>query len=76
MIVIEIITGIPVWMSYKCRLKTINGKTLINTGLLGVQGREQKKILLKQQALKNLKSVLKKYDCYNLGEMNDLVDLI
>lgn len=46
-ILVEILTGIPVWMSYKCKLKTINGKTLINTGLLGVQGREGSKILLK-----------------------------
>ena len=63
-------------MSYKCRLKTANGKSLMNTGLLGVTGREPKKILTKQAVLKNVKGVLKKYDTYNYGDNNDLVDLI
>ena len=77
MILVEILTGIPVWMSYKCRLKTLHGKTIINTGLLGVQGREGKKIYLKQQqVLKTVRTILKKSDCYGLCEDPDLLDLI
>jgi hypothetical protein len=45
---LEILTGFPLWLSLKGRVATSNGKSIIGTGLFGVQGREGKKILLKQ----------------------------
>jgi hypothetical protein len=42
-------------MSLKCRAQTATGKSLVSLGILGVQGRDGKKILAKQQqSLKNL----------------------
>jgi serine/threonine protein kinase len=76
-ILLEILTGFPIWMSLKCRLKTSSGKNLLGTGLFGVQGREGKKILLKQQTVfKNIRHTLKKYDCYGFEENDQLLDLI
>lgn len=46
-ILIEIATGCPIWMSLKCRVSTIDGKSVMCSGLLGVQGRDQKKIIVK-----------------------------
>jgi hypothetical protein len=34
-------------MSLKCRMSTVDGKSVIGSGLLGVQGREQKRIIQK-----------------------------
>lgn len=76
-ILLEIVTGFPIWMSLKCRLKTSSGKNIVGTGLFGVQGREGKKILLKQQqVLKNIRTTLRKYDCYGLEENEALLDLL
>jgi len=44
-ILLEIMTGFPLWLSLKGRVVGNNGKSVIGTGLLGVQGREGKKIL-------------------------------
>ena len=42
-------------MSLKCRIVTVDGKSTLGCGLLGVQGREQKRIVVKQQQVfKNL----------------------
>ncbi len=35
-ILLEIASGCPVWMSLKCRMSTVDGKSVIGTGLLGV----------------------------------------
>ena len=35
-ILLEILTGIPVWMSLKCRAQTVTGKSLVSLGILGV----------------------------------------
>lgn len=47
-ILLEIVSGCPVWMSLKCRIATVDGKSTLGSGLLGVQGREQKRIIVKQ----------------------------
>lgn len=53
-IVLEIITGAPLWMSLKCRVD-IGAKTALRMGLFAVKGRAYDKILIKQ------KSVLEKF---------------
>ena len=44
----EVMTGFPLWLAMKGRVQTAGGKSIIGTGLFGVQGREGKKILAKQ----------------------------
>jgi serine/threonine protein kinase len=76
-ILLEIVTGFPVWMSLKCRASTANGKSVMGAGIFGVQGREGKKILVKQQQLlKNLPATLKKYECYGLNQDPLFMDLL
>ncbi len=54
-ILLEIVTGFPLWLSLKGRIGAPNGKNIIGMGVFGVQGREGKKILQKQLViLKNL----------------------
>jgi serine/threonine protein kinase len=76
-ILLEIITGFPVWMSLKCRVSTVDGKSVLGQGIFGVQGREGKRILIKQQGiLKNLSANLKKYECYGLDSDPYFMDLL
>lgn len=76
-ILIEIVTGFPVWMSLKCRVSTVTGKSVLGQGLLGVQGREGKRILVKQQQVfKNIPQTLKKYECYGLDHDKQFLDLM
>ena len=64
-------------MSLKCRVTTATGKSLLGSGLFGVQGREGKRILKKQQqVLKNLPATLKKHECYGLDQNPDFMDLL
>lgn len=64
-------------MSLKCRIATVDGKSTIGSGLLGVQGREQKRIIVKQQQVfKNLNSTLKKFECYGLDKDAYFMDLL
>ena len=37
-ILLEILTGFPLWLSLKGRVKGSNGKNIINYGLFGVSG--------------------------------------
>ena len=48
-ILLEIVSGCPVWMSLKCRVQTVDGKSVLGSGLLGVAQRDQKKIIQKVQ---------------------------
>ena len=76
-ILMEIITGFPVWMSLKCRVSTVDGKSVLGQGIFGVQGREGKRILVKQQTiLKSLSTTLKKYECYGLDQDPYFMDLL
>lgn len=67
---VELMTGIPIWMSLKCKTSTFTTKSSIGTGLLGVPGRDPKKILAKLHEF--LKSWpphgLGKYECYGLNK--------
>jgi dual specificity tyrosine-phosphorylation-regulated kinase 2/3/4 len=49
-ILLEMVTGFPLWMSYKGRVVSDTRGTCM-VGLFGVQGRETKKIYMKQLAL-------------------------
>ena len=74
---LEILTGFPLWLSLKSRVSTVNGKSIIGMGLFGVQGREGKKILVKQQQLlKNIPQTLKKYECFGLDRDPLFMDLL
>jgi hypothetical protein len=46
-ILIEVLSGFPLWLSFKGRVVTEEGRSLISYGLFGVAGRDNKKILLK-----------------------------
>ncbi len=41
---LEILCGIPLWLSLKARVKSLEGKNIINYGLFGVSGRDNQKI--------------------------------
>jgi len=49
-ILIEIITGIPLWIPLKCKIDNKN-KTMLKYGLFAVKGRDYNKIYLKQKTL-------------------------
>ena len=63
-LLLEIVTGFPLWLSLKGRMRSLRGKNIFGQGIFGVQGRDLKKILVKQKKLlsKGLKPSLKKYD--------------
>jgi serine/threonine protein kinase len=44
-ILLELLTGIPLWMSFKCRVETPSGKNIFSTGAFSVTGRTTSKIL-------------------------------
>lgn len=50
-ILLEILSGFPLWLSLKSRVLTIEGRSIINYGMFGVAGRDNTKILQKQQQL-------------------------
>jgi len=50
---------------------------VVSFGILGVQGRDGKKIFAKQQhSLKSLEKTLRKYECYGLEKDPDFMDLL
>lgn len=64
-ILMEVLTGFPLWLSLKSRVLTLEGRSIINYGLFGVAGRDNMKILNKQnqvlgQGLPSLIATLKK----------------
>ena len=69
-ILLEILSGFPLWLSLKSRVKSLDNKSVINYGIFGVSGRDNGKILAKQNqifganhGLEKLKVALKKgYD--------------
>ena len=50
-IVLEILIGIPHWISYKCKVIGKKGKEVLKTGLFAVKGRCYDKIIAKQKSL-------------------------
>ena len=82
-ILLEVLSGFPLWLSLKSRIKTVDGHSKINMGLFGVAGRDNTKILSRQTqlfgaGLSNLIEVLKKGFDFN-GNMwtinADFIDL-
>jgi len=64
-ILLEVLSGFPLWLSLKSRVLMLDGHSRINMGLFGVAGRDNAKIMTKQNqlfgsGLGNLISVLKK----------------
>ena len=60
-ILLEIITGIPLWIPLKCKLEN-KSKTLLKYGLFAVKGRDYDKIYLKQKAfVENINEILSAY---------------
>lgn len=50
-ILIEVLSGFPLWLSLKSRVLTLDGRSIVNYGLFGVAGRDNAKILARQQQL-------------------------
>ena len=73
-ILLEILTGFPLWLSLKGRVET-NTYDRISYGLFAVKGKDTKQILKKQiEVIRNLKGVLDKYNCFiNDPEMINLL---
>lgn len=46
-ILVEVLSGFPLWLSLKSRVITAEGRSVVNYGLFGVAGRDNKKIMLK-----------------------------
>ena len=46
-ILLEIISGFPLWLSLKARVKSLDNRSIINYGIFGVSGRDNGKILQK-----------------------------
>jgi dual specificity tyrosine-phosphorylation-regulated kinase 2/3/4 len=47
-ILLEILSGFPLWLSLKSRVMSIEGRSIINYGMFGVAGRDNGKILVRQ----------------------------
>lgn len=47
-ILLEVLSGFPLWLSLKSRILSLDGRSTINFGLFGVAGRDNGKILNKQ----------------------------
>ena len=69
-ILLEVLSGFPLWLSLKSRVLMMDGHSRINVGLFGVAGRDNAKIMTRQNQLlgpgiNNLLNVLKKGFDYN-----------
>ena len=49
-ILLEILTGIPLWFRYKCKVE-IKGRPVIQLGFFSLTGRDYTKIIRKQKEL-------------------------
>lgn len=83
-IVLEILSGFPLWLSLKGRVQSVDGRNIMNYGIFGVSGRDNTKILQKQQqilgaGINHMRSFLKKnYDAAgtSLLEHGAFLDLL
>lgn len=50
-ILLEVLSGFPLWLSLKSRVKSLDGRSVINFGIFGVAGRDNSKILAKQNQI-------------------------
>lgn len=44
-------SGFPLWLSLKSRVKSLDGRSVINYGIFGVAGRDNGKILAKMNQI-------------------------
>jgi dual specificity tyrosine-phosphorylation-regulated kinase 2/3/4 len=77
-ILLEIISGFPLWLSLKSRVKSLDNRSIINYGIFGVSGRDNNKILQKQNlifgqqgGISKLKQSLKKGYDYTGNQLMD-----
>lgn len=77
-ILLEILSGFPLWLSLKSRVKSLDGRSIINYGIFGVAGRDNGKILQKQNQIfsagakfDKLRALLKKGYDYTGNRMLD-----
>ena len=80
-ILVEILSGFPLWLSLKGRVISLNGQSIVNYGIFGVSGRDNGKIYKKQcilfgdkggtEAIMNLKAALKKNYDYSGAKIFD-----
>lgn len=64
-ILVELLSGFPLWLSLKSRVQTQSGNSVVNYGLFGVAGRNNLKIMTRQmqvlsQGYQSLESTLRK----------------
>eukprot|EP01017_Pseudomicrothorax_dubius_P011559 TRINITY_DN1434_c0_g1_i2.p1 TRINITY_DN1434_c0_g1~~TRINITY_DN1434_c0_g1_i2.p1 ORF type:complete len:476 (+),score=125.05 TRINITY_DN1434_c0_g1_i2:370-1797(+) len=77
-ILLEIITGLPLWMSLKCKV-AYETKTVFTSGFLAVKGRTYDKILSKQQQLlsSGVAELLRiEFDAHAWPQHIELLDLV
>lgn len=82
-ILVEVLSGFPLWLSLKSRVVSLEGRSIINFGLFGVAGRDHSKILKKQIEILGhglvslLQSLKKGFDYTGQNWLNDkrFVDL-
>jgi dual specificity tyrosine-phosphorylation-regulated kinase 2/3/4 len=50
-VLLEVLSGFPLWLSLKSRVLSVDGRSIINYGMFGVSARDNAKILTKQQLI-------------------------
>ena len=75
-ILLEVVTGFPLWLSLKGRIDK-GDRDVIGMGILGVPGRNNAKIIQRQKTmLKNLETTLRKFDAGKLSRDPNFMDLL
>ncbi|KAL4506038.1 hypothetical protein ABPG72_013799 [Tetrahymena utriculariae] len=67
-VMLEVLTGLPHWLAYKCRIVDKQGKSNLKYGLFCTKGQDYEKIIQKQQQFcdnfsNNVKEIIKQFDC-------------
>ncbi|EAR93546.4 Serine/Threonine kinase (macronuclear) [Tetrahymena thermophila SB210] len=67
-VMLEVLTGLPHWLAYKCRVVDKQGKSNLKYGLFCTKGQDYEKIIQKQQQFcdnfsNNVKEITKQFDC-------------
>lgn len=74
MILLEIVSGVPLWMSLKSRVNRF-GRMVVCKGLLAATGRDPATILrMQHEVTRNVAHTVSKYAAFNVS--GDFVDLL
>ena len=75
-VLLEMITGMPVWLPMKCKKK--EGSRVFSQGLMGVIGRNPHKIIERQKAIlnENLEETLTELDEIGVSQDPQVMDLL